>query len=168
MPSLAPATDSQSPYNLERVLFFLDRARTPEWMQTVQRERRWTVPPEPLAQLRQWMVSVSVSDAQIEQTIARVWERNRYLLCPHTACGVFGAQQLRFTSHVVCLATAHPAKFKETVMRATRVEPPLPFGLRFCRGLDLDKIDYADFNVVLCEETNASGVAALVKRLVLG
>jgi threonine synthase len=168
MPSLAPATDAQSPYNLERILYMLDSARTVEWMTVVQRDRRWTMPAEPLAKLRGWMCSVSVSDAQIEATIAETWQRSRYLLCPHTACGVYGAQQFKFKSHVVCLATAHPAKFRETVKQVTQVDPPLPFGLRFCRGVDFDKIDYADYNVVVSEEKTVDGLVALVKRVLIG
>ena len=53
-------------------------------------------------------------------------KRSSYLLDPHTAVGVYAASKVRtqlvdeyatpFTS--VCLSTAHPAKFVETVSKA--------------------------------------------------
>jgi threonine synthase len=71
--------------------------------------------------------SCSVSE---EETIATIGEFHRthgYLLDPHTAVGVKAARTLRNPNRpVVCLATAHPAKFGAAVTRAIGSEPPLP------------------------------------------
>jgi threonine synthase len=52
------------------------------------------------------------------------------LLDPHTAVGVLGwesfAKQNHVASHGIVLATAHPAKFAETVARATGLRPEMP------------------------------------------
>jgi threonine synthase len=57
-------------------------------------------------------------------------ERYGYLLDPHTAVGVLGwesfAKQNPPTTQGIILATAHPAKFDETVERATGVRPEMP------------------------------------------
>lgn len=43
-----------------------------------------------------------------------------YLLDPHTAVGVYaGEQHLDAAVPMICLATAHPAKFSEAITRAT-------------------------------------------------
>ncbi|MDZ7825509.1 MAG: hypothetical protein U5R48_05190 [Gammaproteobacteria bacterium] len=56
-----------------------------------------------------------------EETLAAIretWLGQHYLLDPHTAVGVVAGQELRTGSPLVCLATAHPAKFPESVERA--------------------------------------------------
>jgi threonine synthase len=57
-------------------------------------------------------------------------KRHNYLLDPHTAVGVLGwesfAKQNHVASHGIVLATAHPAKFAETVARATGLRPEMP------------------------------------------
>ena len=56
-----------------------------------------------------------------------MYREHGYLLDPHTAVGVCAAEELRHPDRpVVCLATAHPAKFGAAVARAIGTEPPLP------------------------------------------
>ena len=53
-------------------------------------------------------------------TIKHYWENHRCLLDPHTAVGVHVASaHLCHDVPMICLATAHPAKFSEAVARAT-------------------------------------------------
>ena len=60
----------------------------------------------------------AASNEQTVETIRRVFEEDGYLLDPHTAVGVSVATALREDSvPLVCLATAHPAKFDD-VMRS--------------------------------------------------
>ncbi len=60
------------------------------------------------------------------------WDRHKYLICPHTAVAfnvlgdATGRLEEDYPGHYVVLATAHPAKFPETVERATGVRPELP------------------------------------------
>ena len=71
--------------------------------------------------------SRSVSEAEIIATIGDFHRRHGYLLDPHTAVGVKAALELRDPQRpVVCLATAHPAKFGAAVAQAIGSEPPLP------------------------------------------
>ncbi|MCC5887597.1 MAG: threonine synthase [Gammaproteobacteria bacterium] len=51
-------------------------------------------------------------------TIRDTWQQHGYLLDPHTAVGVAAAQALAPGQPVICLATAHPAKFPEAVKDA--------------------------------------------------
>lgn len=56
------------------------------------------------------------SDAQIADTIRRVYTQTGYLLDPHGACGYQAlADGLKEGEQGVFLETAHPAKFKDTV-----------------------------------------------------
>ena len=73
------------------------------------------------------MLSCSVSEVETIETIGEFHRRHGYLLDPHTAVGVRAAQELRDPNRpVICLATAHPAKFGDAVFRAIGSEPPLP------------------------------------------
>jgi len=57
-----------------------------------------------------------VSDEVTASTIARVFEESEYLLDPHTAVGVeIGLLKRRPGIPLVCLATAHPAKFDQVI-----------------------------------------------------
>ncbi|MCB2080185.1 MAG: threonine synthase, partial [Novosphingobium sp.] len=56
------------------------------------------------------------------------WENCGELIDPHTACGLHAARTSGIDSNVpiVTLATAHPAKFRDAVERATGSRPALP------------------------------------------
>lgn len=56
------------------------------------------------------------TDEEIKQAIREVHQKNNYLLDPHGACGYLALKEgLEPGETGIFLATAHPAKFKETV-----------------------------------------------------
>ncbi len=66
-------------------------------------------------------LSGSVSDERTMKLIKEVFETDSYLLDPHTAVSLEVANSLRkeIGDHkVICLATAHPAKFPETIRKS--------------------------------------------------
>lgn len=72
-------------------------------------------------------LSRSVSEEETFQTIAEFQDLYDYLIDPHTAVGVKAAWELKDgVRPVVCLSTAHPAKFGAAVARATGSDPELP------------------------------------------
>jgi threonine synthase len=81
-----------------------------------------------LAALRARYQAVSISDEATHETIRDSWRDYRRLIDPHTAVGLAAARQTGIGAGIptVVLATAHPAKFPETVARATGMVPPLP------------------------------------------
>ncbi len=72
----------------------------------------------------------SFSDEETLRIMHDVEQRNGYVLDPHTAVGVLGwqsfAKQNPPALRGIVLATAHPAKFAETVARAIGVRPQMP------------------------------------------
>jgi threonine synthase len=72
----------------------------------------------------------SFSDEETLRAMHDVEQRHHYLLDPHTAVGLLGwesfAKQNHSAAQGVVLATAHPAKFAETVARATGLRPEMP------------------------------------------
>ena len=70
-----------------------------------------------------------MSDQDTVATIKAVYDNSAYLLDPHTAIGLAAARNKRRNQNtpMVCLATAHPAKFPEAVNQAVAsLEIPLP------------------------------------------
>ncbi len=81
-------------------------------------------------QLKLDFSSSSIDDKQTLTTINSFHQSSGYILDPHTAIGVAVGQKLRDTKYpLVCLATAHPAKFGDVVKEATGLDTELPADL---------------------------------------
>jgi threonine synthase len=61
------------------------------------------------------IVATAVSTEQTMTTIRDVYRRHGYVVDPHTAVGIAAAAHFAVDGPMVCLATAHPAKFPESV-----------------------------------------------------
>jgi threonine synthase len=116
--SHSPAMDIQVASNFERYLYF-ELGEAPEKVKEFIKNFSNTG----LATLKlntlnsdSAFTSGSVSDEETVATIARIFEESGYLLDPHTAVGVeVGMGKRRSQCPLVCLATAHPAKFDEVI-----------------------------------------------------
>jgi threonine synthase len=67
--------------------------------------------------------TTSCDDDGIKKWIERIWSEKHYSIDPHTACA-FAA--VRENMRTVILATAHPAKFPETITSVTGLSPKHP------------------------------------------
>jgi threonine synthase len=83
-----------------------------------------------LQAIRRDIMGCSFSDEETLRVMHDVEQRHGYLLDPHAAVGVLGwecyAKQNPPVTQGIVLATAHPAKFADTVARATGVRPEMP------------------------------------------
>ncbi len=125
----SPSMDIQIASNFERYLFYLHEMNGEKVRADM--EQFSTTGMLDLSRFRertaQDMRSHSVSEQETIATIAQFHKAHGYLLDPHTAVGVKAAQVCGDGARpVVCLATAHPAKFGAAVQQAIGAEPPLP------------------------------------------
>ena len=125
VPTYSPSMDIQVSSNHERLLFDLlgrDGARTADVMLRSRQLGAVEVPRHPA------FAAARLDDAETLDVIAKTFADHGYLADPHTAVGIGAAQRLRRDpdERIICLATAHPAKFPEAVERATGVHPELP------------------------------------------
>jgi threonine synthase len=116
-PTQSPSMDIQVASNFERFLYFhcgQDSSRLSGLMAEFasKGEIRVEGPLDALIQAR------AVDTPTTLATIRETWQQHGYLLDPHTAVGVAAAEALAPGRPVVCLATAHPAKFPEAVEQA--------------------------------------------------
>ena len=83
-----------------------------------------------LQAIRRDIWGCSFSDEETLRAMHDIEQLHQYVLDPHTAVGVLGwqcyAKQNPATTQGIVLATAHPAKFAETVARAIGVRPEMP------------------------------------------
>lgn len=130
-PTLSPSMDIQVSSNLERLLFEMagrDGAAIAELMGEFRGEGRVSVPSAQLAWLSEVFTAGRMTDDDCLEVMGDWHRRRGVLLDPHTAVGVGVAARLarRSDSPVICLGTAHPAKFPDAVEQATGVRPVLP------------------------------------------
>ena len=125
VPTLSPSMDIQVSSNHERLLFELlgrDGAATAELMGRFRALGSVEGPRDPV------FAAASLDDDATLAVIAGLHRRTGYVADPHTAVGIGAAETCRRRPDLpmVCLATAHPAKFPDAVERATGTRPALP------------------------------------------
>ncbi len=127
-PSLSPSMDIQVSSNFERLLFELldrDPAATAATMQAFRTTGHMAVPDPVWHRARGLLHGFSLDDAGTTAEISRL-NAQGYLVCPHTAVGIAAGRAQACRAPMVCMATAHPAKFPDAVENATGARPPLP------------------------------------------
>ncbi|BFM16746.1 threonine synthase [Maricurvus nonylphenolicus] len=126
--SLAPSMDIMVSSNFERLLFDLygrDGSKIKGLMEDF-KSGPMVLKEEALSTARELFSSYRLDDDAMIKVIEDVYESTEYLLDPHTAIGVEAARKTRRRTDIpmICLSTAHPAKFPEAVRKAGQSEDP--------------------------------------------
>src|SRR5262245_11769466 len=126
----SPSMDIQVSSNFERFLFEAsgrDAAFVRGKMQGLQQSRSIGLG-EAMQPYREAFIAERVDQAAVGDCIRRVKAQSGYLLDPHSACAVVAAERTLRSQPVahVALATAHPAKFPDTLEAITGERPALP------------------------------------------
>lgn len=119
----SPSMDILVSSNLERMLYYM-ADRDPRLIQMLMTDlNKWgayEVPDELLARIRTVFNTGWADEDQVRAMIADCWEKNHYVIDPHTACGYFLLHEMPRDESVprVLLATASPYKFPRVVNEA--------------------------------------------------
>jgi threonine synthase len=128
--SLSPSMDIQVASNFERYLFYLlskDAAAVTKAMESFKQSGVLNFSAEQMEQVKATFTSATVNDEETLKTIADFYAETAYILDPHTAVGVEAGRRTRDQRYpLVCLSTAHPAKFGAAVNSAIGQDPDLP------------------------------------------
>ena len=123
--TVSSAIDIVVPYNLWRYLYFTagaDSTRIQRWMSDFSANGSVRLDPTYFKSAKDGFISSAVSDELTLSMIKEVYQKQGYLLDPHAAVAVAAADAVRSDlnpdTKIVCLATAHPAKFPEVTLRA--------------------------------------------------
>jgi threonine synthase len=140
--TLSPAMDISVASNFERIVFEAlgrDAGVLKKLYDGFAHSGSFDLPASALAMLKQHFDAFGVDDQETRWALADCFEQTGEVLCPHTAVGWrarFGEDEI--TGARVLLATAHPAKFPETVEAILGQAPGLP---RHCADL-LDRKEF--------------------------
>lgn len=119
--SHSPAMDIQVASNFERYLYYLqgeNPEKVVEFMQAFSAKGAGRLPYN-TKRVDDAFCAGSASDLETLAAIRDRYSQSNYLLCPHTAVAAHVAQKFRRDEvPMVCLATAHPAKFSEAMQEA--------------------------------------------------
>ncbi|WHY69076.1 threonine synthase [Neobacillus sp. SuZ13] len=117
----SPSMDIQVASNFERYLYYLLGENPNEvsaLMEKFKSEGKIVVNEDQLRQVKEDFAAHGVVGEECLQTISEYYAETNYLLDPHTACGVAAYEMCNKPNEVcVTLATAHPAKFNESIER---------------------------------------------------
>ena len=130
-PTPAPSMDIQVSSNFERLLFDLagrDGGAMATQMAGFERNRAMQLTNAQREGASSLFTSCRADNDDLLQTIRWAWESCGELIDPHTAIALHAAREADVPRGVpiVTLATAHPAKFRDSVERATGHRPLLP------------------------------------------
>ena len=131
-PTFSPAMDIQVSSNLERLLFELfgrDGEDLGNAMRAFRDAGAIDFGPYVFAAASETFAAGTIDDAATLRVIEATARRSGHVVDPHTAVGLGVAAELTSptpAAPVVCLATAHPAKFPDAVEQATGRRPELP------------------------------------------
>lgn len=130
-PSRAPAMDISISSNFERYLYYLsgcDSKILRGWMEAFKTVGKVDIPTELHQRALNDFSSGCTSDEEISNVIKKCYQEYRYVVCPHTACGIDSLPKefVNRQKDIICLATAHPGKFVEAVRDAIGRDPDFP------------------------------------------
>ncbi len=117
--TVSPSMDIQVASNFERFLYYRlegDCEKLKAFMQTFAAQGEAKL--DDGKPIDHHIIAHAVDVPTTLQTIQDVYAQHQYVVDPHTAIGIAAAQHFGLTAPLVCLATAHPAKFPETVDKA--------------------------------------------------
>ena len=85
---------------------------------------------EDVGKIEESFYSESLSENETRSIISEIYKNNKMLVDPHTAVGIGVTQKIPLKEKTIVLATAHPSKFSDVVVKETGVEPDLPKSLQ--------------------------------------
>ena len=127
----SPSMDIQVSSNFERLLFDAvdrDSGKVNTMMSNLTQSGSFGIPTDCINYIQTHFDVGSANENSCHETIKQVYSESGYLLDPHSAVAVSVARKInaKDESPMIVLATAHPAKFPETIKSVVGTWPPLP------------------------------------------
>ena len=128
-PSLSPSMDIQVSSNFERLLYDVlnqDDKKVSLLMQKLISEGSFRLSIDEVNKIKKNFCAIKISDAETLSIMRNFYDKNNFILDPHTATAVGASAKINNSSDTIILGTAHPYKFLETVKEATGKEVKAP------------------------------------------
>lgn len=129
-PSISPSMDIQVSSNFERLLFEYcnrDAKRVETAMASFKNEGVYKVSDDVMDKMRKQFKALRCDDGATQEAMREIYDKTDMVFDPHSAIGyAAGKTYIEENVPMVCLATAHPAKFPKAVCEAVKITPSLP------------------------------------------
>ena len=125
----SPSMDIQISSNFERQIFESagrDSDFTNNLMQSFSKNGEEIIPDNILKDIQSIYTTHSVTDLEVLQTIKEFNDKYNYLCDPHTATGLKILNNINNNISTISLACAHPSKFSNAIIKATKEKPSMP------------------------------------------
>tara|TARA_B100000941_G_C28505500_1_gene557062 strand:+ start:1280 stop:2677 length:1398 start_codon:yes stop_codon:yes gene_type:complete len=135
----SPSIDIQISSNFERLLFDItdDTELVRELMSKLNSNRQYELSKEIVRKMQDVFTSHSVSQDEVKEIIYNYYKDYNVVIDPHTAVGIKSAQKCEEEFDIkVFLATAHPAKFNDTVSEIIGNNDYIPLKVKSMMELD--------------------------------
>ena len=132
--TVSPSMDIQVASNFERLLFELcnnNSDETSKLMKNLSQKGEFKLSKDQVKKIAENFSSESLSEDETKSVIREVYKNQKILIDPHTAIGIGVIKKISLEGKTVVLATAHPAKFSDVVLKETNVKPELPEKLKY-------------------------------------
>ena len=131
--TVSPSMDIQVASNFERLVFDVcssDSNKTLKLMNDLNEKGEFKLEKEELKKIKENFCSESLSEKETKSVIKEVYKNQKILIDPHTAIAIGAVNKVSLEGDTVILATAHPSKFSDVVMKETGIKPELPENLK--------------------------------------
>ena len=131
--TISPSMDIQIASNFERLIFDIyscNSDKTSKLINDLNQKGEFKIEENELKKIRESFCSESVSEEQTKLIIKQTYENEGLLIDPHTAVGLGAMLKMPLKEKSIILATAHPAKFFDVVLKETGVKSELPGDLK--------------------------------------
>ena len=127
--SISPSMDIQVASNFERLIFDALKTNDKEvvsLMLELKKNGSFKLKKEALEFIQKRFSAVKVDDAETSKTIEKIFKKYNFIVDPHTAIAIKAFEKNDDKTKTVCLATAHPYKFVETVEKIINIKMEIP------------------------------------------
>ena len=131
--TVSPSMDIQVASNFERLVFDLcseDSNRTSKLMDDLNKKGEFKLNNNEIKKIKETFLSESLSDEETKLAIKEIYKKENILIDPHTAIGIGVLKKIPLKEKTIVLATAHPSKFSDVVIKETSSKPELPENLK--------------------------------------
>ena len=130
--TVSPSMDIQVASNFERLIFDIcscNSNKTLKLMNDLNERGEFTLKKDELKKIKENFYSESLSEEETKSVIKETYKSQEMLIDPHTAVAIGVVNKISLEGKTIILATAHPSKFSDTVVKETGVKPELPKNL---------------------------------------
>jgi threonine synthase len=153
-PSLSPSMDIQIASNFERLLFNIlnkEDNQVRDLMNNLNEKGSFKLDDKAINEIKKDFEAVKISDEKTLSIIKNIYDKENFIIDPHTATAFGAIYKLKEINNAVVLGTAHPYKFLETVKRATGKIIKTPSQLEKLVDID-EKFDIVENNNIKVKE----------------